>query len=120
MDFYIVYKTTSGENKIIGNLKKEQIENAFDKLFENKEVVYAGVGKKDLKKIIFYHSVYCGTYIIDDNYEAPKLTKKGNIIMVFGTDGKKYVKSKYPRCYYNVHNFYDGELNINDLLKEIE
>ena len=122
--FDIKYRCFNGseiyEIIIQEEVEKERVEEKIDKMFKNKNVVAVDVMKHGEKDVIFYHSVWSGTFINEKGYKAPCVTRKGKVVMVFGVDEKRKVYSKYPRWYRNDYECYDGELNILELLNSIE
>ena len=122
--FDIKYRCFNGSevDKIIvqENVKKECVEEAIDEMLKNENVIAIFVMKHGEKDVIFYHSVWGGTFINEKDYKAPCATRKGKKVMVFGVDGKRKVYSQYPRWYHNDYECYDGELNILELLNSIE
>ena len=119
--FDICYQKINNEVKSLTKISKQNVESEFDKIFEDEGVIIAQVFKCGCPRdTIFYHSVFSGTFIIDENYEGVSVKKKGVPVMKITRNRHKPVKSNYPRWDRRMFELYEGELNIKELLENIE
>ena len=119
--FDICYQTINNEVKSLTRISKQNVESEFDKIFEDEGVIIAHVSKHGCPSdVIFYHSVFSGTFIMDENYEGVSVKKKGVPVMKISRDRHKPVSSSYPRWDRRMFELYEEELNIEELLDNIE
>ena len=117
--FDIYYRTSNGQTSKLESIDEENVKCELDKIFKKEDVIFAGVTKHKEYNMIFYHSVFRGTIVMDKNYEGASVKKNGVTVMKIGRDGERQVKSNYPRWDYHIFEHCDGILNIEELLKNI-
>ena len=119
--FDICYQKINNEVKSLTKIRKQNVESEFNKIFEDEGVIMAHVYKHGCPQdVIFYHSVFSGTFIMDENYEGRGIRKNGVMIWKLERDRHKPVKSNYPRWDRRMFEFYEEELNIEELLDNIK
>ena len=121
--FDVYYKSINNESRLLKGIDKKHVRYELDRLFKDKNMMFAGVTKHKSLDLIFYHSVFKGTIIIDRKYRATTM-KYGRLTIKLEQDGHKPVKSSYPRWYYGLFDNYSylfnypkGKLDIEKLLE---